>query len=213
MLPNQLLREIKELKQEVNRLKLFEIPKKSDLGGGGGYVLPNIGNGSAQYQLLTTGATPFSPGYSSYLLDGTTGGKTNLAVTSGKILTLTSVDNFNLTIPATGTAVLLGAANVFSGVVNPLTTPAESWIGPSATAGVYFKAGNVGIGTGTIPSMLTVAGLINMKNYTVATLPAGTRGDVCYCTDLLLPGFLAVAVGGGAVVGPVFKNATQWVSF
>ena len=32
-------------------------------------------------------------------------------------------------------------------VVNPLLTAAESWIGPSSTAGVYFKGGNVGIGT------------------------------------------------------------------
>jgi hypothetical protein len=28
-----------------------------------------------------------------------------------------------------------------------LTTPAESWVGPSSTAGIYFKNGNVGIGT------------------------------------------------------------------
>ena len=34
-------------------------------------------------------------------------------------------------------------------VVNPLLTAAESWIGPSSTAGVYFKGGNVGIGTTT----------------------------------------------------------------
>jgi len=72
---------------------------------------------------------------------------------------------------------------------------------------------NVGIGTSTVPSLLTVAGLINMKNYTVATLPAGTRGDIAYCTDLLAPGFLVAAVGGGAVVGPVFYNGANWVAF
>ena len=31
--------------------------------------------------------------------------------------------------------------------VSPLTTLAESWIGPSSSGGVYFKGGNVGIGT------------------------------------------------------------------
>lgn len=73
--------------------------------------------------------------------------------------------------------------------------------------------GNVGIGTSTIPSPLTVNGLINMKNYTVATLPAGTRGDVAYVTDALAPAFLAIIVGGGAVVTPVFFNGANWVGF
>ena len=36
---------------------------------------------------------------------------------------------------------------------------------------------------------------------------------MAYCTDLLTPSFLVQAVGGGAVRGPVFKNATVWVSF
>jgi hypothetical protein len=31
--------------------------------------------------------------------------------------------------------------------VAALTTAAESWVGPSSTAGIYFKGGNVGIGT------------------------------------------------------------------
>jgi hypothetical protein len=53
----------------------------------------------------------------------------------------------------------------------------------------------------------------NLKGYTVATLPAGVTGDVSYCTDLLTPTFFTLAVGGGAVVGPVFYNGTQWVSF
>jgi hypothetical protein len=47
--------------------------------------------------------------------------------------------------------------------------------------------------------------------YTVAGLPAGTQGDIAYCTDLNLPGFLAAAAGGGAINGPVFRNATIWV--
>lgn len=53
---------------------------------------------------------------SSYLLDGTAGGKTVLNVTSGKTLTLTATDNYNLTIPTTGTAALVDFANVFSQV-------------------------------------------------------------------------------------------------
>lgn len=72
--------------------------------------------------------------------------------------------------------------------------------------------GSLGVGTATVPSTLTVNGLINMKNYTVATLPAGTRGDIAYVTDALAPGFLTVIVGGGTVVAPVFFNGTNWVA-
>lgn len=36
-------------------------------------------------------------------------------------------------------------SNVFT-KTNPLTTPAESWIGPSSTTGIYFKNGFVGVG-------------------------------------------------------------------
>jgi hypothetical protein len=107
---------------------------------------------------------------------------------------------------------LLNASNTFT-LINPLITPAESWIGPSSTAGVYFKGGNVGIGTTSPPSLLSVNGLINIKNYTVATLPAATRGDIAYVTDALAPTFLSTLVGGGAIVAPAFYNGTNWVGF
>ena len=117
-----------------------------------------LGNGAMQYQTIITGANPFVPVYSGFLLDGTTGGKTVFAVTNAKTLTLTSTDDFNLTIPATGTAAMLNQANSFT-LINPLTTIAESWIGPSSTAGIYFKGDNVGIGTTTPSRKLDVAGV------------------------------------------------------
>ena len=40
-----------------------------------------------------------------------------------------------------------------------LTTPAESWVGPSSTAGIYFKSGNVGIGTTTPAHKLDIYGI------------------------------------------------------
>ena len=73
-----------------------------------------LGNGTAQYQTIITGAVPFAPGYSTFFLDGTAGGKTVFAVTNTKTLTLTSTGDFNLTVPATGTAALLATANVFT---------------------------------------------------------------------------------------------------
>jgi len=116
-----------------------------------------IGNGSSQYQTIITGGTPFAPVYSGFLLDGTTGGKTILAVTNTKTLTLTSTGDFNMTVPATGTVAMLNQANSFT-LINPLTTIAESWIGPSSTTGIYFKGGNVGIGTTGPDAKLTIGG-------------------------------------------------------
>ena len=60
---------------------------------------------------------------------------------------------FSVSALATATTALVDtylintAATISSSVINPLLTIAESWIGPSSTTGVYFKSGNVGIGT------------------------------------------------------------------
>jgi hypothetical protein len=51
-----------------------------------------------------------------------------------------------------------------------------------------------------------------LSQYTVATLPTGAQGDLCYVTDALLPTYLGIAVGGGAVVCKVFFNGTNWIT-
>jgi hypothetical protein len=72
--------------------------------------------------------------------------------------------------------------------------------------------------TGTTPTFTFSQKIIhgaptNLKNYTVATLPTGVRGDVAYVTDALAPAFLVAIVGGGAVVAPVFYDGTNWVAY
>lgn len=48
---------------------------------------------------------------------------------------------------------------------------------------------------------------------TVAALPAvPVQGMLYYATDLTLPTYGAVAVGGGSVKRPVFYNGTNWVT-
>lgn len=95
-----------------------------------------LGNGAMQYQTVITGVAPFAPGYSGFLLDGTTGGKTVLAVTNAKTLTLTATDNYNLTVPATGTAALLGTANIFT-ALNTFNLSID------VISGQYYKYNNV----------------------------------------------------------------------
>jgi len=60
---------------------------------------------------------------------------------------------------------------------------------------------------------LSLSSPLGLKSYTVATLPVGTQGHIAYVTDALAPTFLALIVGGGSVVTPVFYNGTNWVSF
>lgn len=68
-------------------------------------------------------------------------------------------------------------------------------------------------GTDSVRRRYAVNGdVISLKSYTVATLPAGTVGDVAYVTDATAPTYNGVLTGGGAVVVPVFRNATGWVS-
>jgi hypothetical protein len=55
------------------------------------------------------------------------------------------------------------------------------------------------------------AGLVTANGFTVATLPIGVVGQRSYVTDANGPTFGAAVSGGGAVVIPVFKNATTWI--
>lgn len=52
---------------------------------------------------------------------------------------------------------------------------------------------------------------IKLKEYTVSTLPTGTKGDVAYVNDASSPAFLATVVGGGSSVVRVFYNGTNWI--
>jgi hypothetical protein len=73
-----------------------------------------------QYSVLGMGAN--EPAWSGFLLDGTAGGKVNFAVTNGKVLTLTATDDYNATVPATGTVALAtgiaGGQTVYGGTAS-----------------------------------------------------------------------------------------------
>lgn len=93
---------------------------------------------------------------------------------------------------------------------------ADTNIAVAAEAGNEVRLYANGSGTATVRVVATATllnGVLNLKNYTVATLPAGTRGDIAYVTDALAPAFLTAIVGGGAAVAPVFFNGTNWVGF
>jgi len=80
----------------------------------------------------------------------------------------------------------------------------------------YLKAGVVTakinhLGELTAPK-ITMTGTIELKSYTVATLPTGVEGATAYVTDAIAPIYLGALTGGGTVKCPVFYNGTIWVS-
>ncbi len=82
--------------------------------------------------LIATAAATF--GWSTFVLSGTATGITNFAVTGGKTLTLTATDDYNLTVPKTGTAVTgTGTAGrVAAWVTDANTIQAAALIAPAS---------------------------------------------------------------------------------
>lgn len=95
-----------------------------------------------------------------------------------------AVDSTNFTVSGTTGAIATTA-------LASLTTPAESWVGPSTTNGVYFKSGNVGIGTITPTFKLDVAGRYRVVATAEEYSTAITRSDASSRTY-----WLGVSVGG-----------------
>lgn len=67
-------------------------------------------------------------------------------------------------------------------------------------------------GAGTTKVGIKGDGRINQTSYTVATLPTGAQGDYAVVSDALAPTYLAIVIGGGTVVTPVFFNGVNWVA-
>src|SRR4030067_551396 len=97
---------------------------------------------------------------------------------------------------------------------------ADLGLGAGQNAKIYYDAtipalvldpDVVGTGAVKINGKTIFDDTARLKGYTVATLPAGTQGDIVFVTDALTPTYLATVVGGGAVVTPVFYNGTNWV--
>ena len=77
-----------------------------------------------------------------------------------------------------------------------------------------YDGTTTGLGTFILgAAVFAPTGVIRLKGYTVATLPAGTQGDTAFVTDALAPAFLTAVVGGGAVVTPVFHDGTNWKAY
>jgi hypothetical protein len=197
-----------------------------------------LGNGTSQYQTIITGANPFVPVYSGFLLDGTAGGKTSFAVTNTKTLTLTSAGDYNLTIPATGIAALLATKNVFTvqqkvdGTADEIQlivqahstqiTNLQEW--QNSSAGVLAGINSLGFAKfGGAPAADTICYAITTVTQTAAGGFYGLRGQLTLqaagtsaVTAVALDGLLLInsaqqytATGNSAIQGKIWHNSTQ----
>lgn len=142
---------------------------------------------------------------------------------SGDTLIITKISNTtSITTPLVTTGVQLSIngtkSNDYGIILNNLNGAANRQQGviidfTAGSSNANDPAFGIRVAGGAEVFIVRQTGVVNIKNFTVAGLPAGTRGDVAYVTDALAPTFLAVVVGGGTVVAPVFYNGANWVGF
>ena len=165
-------------------------------------------------------------GYSLNTLTASTG----ITVTNGAgtITVTNSLPDRTVVLTGAGTTVVTGTYPNFTITSNDAFVGTVTSVGGTGTVngitltGTVTTAGSLTLG-GTLSgvSLTTqVSGILPVANggnglgaaYTVATLPTpGTQGRRSWVTNALAPVFLAVPVGGGTVVCPVFDNGTAWV--
>ena len=131
--------------------------------------------------------------------------------------------------------VYLTASNNYYDLTGSSTTTGTHTFGYNTTNGNYYKNANGGgtyahsfysNGGGIILQLFETpingyngstggfvfGGAVNLKAYTVATLPTGNVGDICYVTDALSPTYNTTIIGGGAIKTLVFYNGTNWTA-
>lgn len=153
----------------------------------------------------------------SLLMDLRTGGTSRFSVrvdgriTAPSAIITTIISPGILTLSATTDISFESTGSARWSMGGPILRNAAMTIGLSPNAAGIMEF-NDGVTPGTFRDVW-VRHLRLATAFTVATLPAaGVQGRMAYVTDALTPTFLTLAVGGGAVIAPVFDNGTAWVT-
>lgn len=175
--------------------------------GDGGLKFSGTGIADTKATMSIIDFDPASPG----AIGGTTPG-------TGSFTSLTTNGGISMQSAITSAQFLLDSTGFTTGLNNRVGWTSTDANGTRDTGLGRNAAGVVEVNNGTAGTLrdlklrsVIATGVVRLKGYTVATLPAGTQGDTAFVTDALAPTFLATIVGGGAVVTPVFYNGTNWV--
>ena len=128
-----------------------------------------------------------------------------------------NTDGFTYT--NTGNATQVGLNNGGFSIVGYVSGSAAAALSTPVTlisatyAGAVTIPGTLAAGATTITGALSASTTIKAGGYTVATLPAGATGLICYVTDQLaaVNAKGAAPTGGGAVVCYQYYNGAAWV--
>lgn len=150
----------------------------------------------------TVSATVNQNNYTSVTVSNTTDGTISMA----RFVAISNAGSVGFGVTAPSYTDISGAADAMVFNCSNLSGGYQ-WCIDSAPAVAAISSTGLAV-TGTISSTTT----IKTGGYTVGTLPAGVTGDRAYVTDATAPTYLGALTGGGAVVCPVFKNASAWVS-
>lgn len=120
----------------------------------------------------------------------------------------------------TNSGLLIEQDGTGDSLIQFLLTATERWVmgidNSDADAFIIGNGSSLGSGNAIKISETTLNveffAPVQLKNYTVATLPSGTQGQTAYVTDATAPTYLGALTGGGAVVCSVFYNGSAWVS-
>lgn len=122
-----------------------------------------------------------------------------------------ALGNVNRTLSLSGNLLFDGAFSVRGAFATILRAPAAVDITLPLTGTVATLAGAENLTNKVLTGELVCTEPVELKEYTVATLPTGKEGDHAYVNDATTPAFLDAVVGGGSTVTPVFFDGTDWV--
>ena len=164
-----------------------------------GAVLDGIIGGADFIINAQNGGTTNNPGGSIYLNAGNSTGNAGSDVvfqtaTPGASGTATRTANIKWRVKGAG-HLLAETDNVYDIGASGATRPRTG----------YF-------GTSVISPLVQSTGTMRLAGYTVATLPTGVAGDICYITDgTIIPPKGTAPVGGGTAKGVVFYSGAAWL--
>lgn len=132
---------------------------------------------------------------------------------TGGIIDITTQNIFEES-PSFSPDTVAGKEPIFAEMPESRSVPRDkTWLlAERSYVDLYKRVSNVEV-MAALGTISPYKALMRLQAYTVATLPAGSAGDVAYVTDATAPTYLGALVGGGAVKTPVFFSGAAWVSF
>lgn len=179
------------------------------------------GNGVTRLTLATDGAATFSVAGTTRAVVSSTGLDVTGAISAtatGAALTLSgaTTSNRRIDISNTGGSLNFGVESSAGGAIITGSTAYAAVLNTGNTTPVQIGVNSVLVGSFTTTG-LAVTGAISATTtvatgvYTVATLPAGVKGQRAFVSDANATTFASTVAGGGSNNVPVFYNGTNWL--